>query len=146
MSYSYLTLLQTHLETTAAHDFYLKHQALSGIAVGDRVKVLRSAVSFSGGWTNSWTPIMDKAVGQIGKVVDVNDNEISVSFECHDIAYGYPFFVLEKVPEKVSIGMNRGNTAEITPEGVYLGGQKYSFGNIERLAEAVKDYQKARKS
>lgn len=87
-------------------------QSSTGLKVGDRVRVTRTAESHEGGWENSWEPDMDLAVGQIGVVTYIGSrlkHDIGLMFS--DIsrvtdAYSFPEFVLEKVvePRKFQIG------------------------------------------
>lgn len=70
--------------------------------VGDRVRITRRAESHEQGWKNSWeSPEMDRTVGKIGTVVNINPvrHDIQVRVPRCD-NWGFPSFVLELVPKK----------------------------------------------
>jgi hypothetical protein len=63
---------------------------------GDKVKILRKAVTHENGWKNSWESDMDDAVGKIGTVTRYDANEKNVQLSVDGAGnYGYPTFVLE---------------------------------------------------
>lgn len=70
---------------------------------GDTVKVLRSFVEFELGNRNGWPMEMDKTVGLIGVVRDVQPAGIVVYFESIKDYWSYPFFVLEKISSKEAL-------------------------------------------
>jgi hypothetical protein len=84
-------------------DIYLFFQHNCGLKRGDTVKVLRKAKTHELGWKNSWTDQMDSLVGKTVKVTSVKENGIHVNedFSSAVEGFGLPFFVLEKVEEKV---------------------------------------------
>ena len=68
-------------------------------AVGDRVRVLRRAEGMWGDGPTGWIGLMDKTIGQEGRVIEINSSygcRVAIS----DIGWWYPESVLEKVEEK----------------------------------------------
>lgn len=77
---------------------YMDGHKASGIKVGDRVRITRKASRCERGWNNTWTPVMDAAVGSEGTVLfdwDVSGFRVDVG----KFPLSYPYFVLEKVTE-----------------------------------------------
>jgi hypothetical protein len=68
---------------------------------GDKVRILRKAVTHENGWKNSWELVMDKAIGQIGTVLssDGLQYDVHVMVPAVGSSFGYPSFVLELVPK-----------------------------------------------
>jgi len=68
--------------------------------VGDKVKIIQKAKSYSFGWANGWNDDMDETIGEIGKVDWDNDDQgIRVKFPELGSWY-YPHWCLELVPKK----------------------------------------------
>jgi len=83
------------LQLVYKYPSYIDRHKASGLKVGDKVKVLRTANDQEDGWHNSWTTYMDKAVGNIYKIVDDNGKdgfELNLGNRC------FPYFVLELQP------------------------------------------------
>ena len=95
-----LTNLGIILPKSKLHE-YLENHNKSGIVVGDKVKLLRSAQGNENGWNCSWNKFaMDKYVGQILTISEDRDVKgFKAKSEDGDF-YMYPFFVLEKVIEE----------------------------------------------
>lgn len=70
---------------------------------GDLVRILRQAKNHENGWNNAWTREMDKAVGRIGAVLHVIQNDKDVQLRVPGVTtnFGYPAFVLELTNEFV---------------------------------------------
>lgn len=66
---------------------------------GDTVRILRKVPSHSNGWSDSWQPQMDAAVGKTGVVKKVIPNSLDVQVDVPGVrnAYFYPVFVLENL-------------------------------------------------
>ena len=125
-----------------ARALYVKNQSQSGLKVGNRVKILDSVADHAFGWDDVWAEEMNDHIGQIGKITDFSAKGVLI--EVGTSNFNYPFFVLEKIKARpIVIGMNTRYFATVCEEGVNLNGQTYSFGNVLRLAQAVKKFQKA---
>jgi hypothetical protein len=75
---------------------YLKGHEASGLKVGDRVRVLRKAEGYEGGWVGSWVEDMDETVGhQFTVHADYAINGFSFIKDGYE--WRFPHFVLEKV-------------------------------------------------
>jgi hypothetical protein len=70
---------------------------------GDKVRVVRTAVSKTQGWNNAWVTEMNDAVGKTGTVTSIFPTDLDVSVEIPGIEnhYGYPSFVLELVNDQI---------------------------------------------
>lgn len=70
----------------------------ASFAVGDRVRVMSTAISHEGGWGNSWVASMDELVGLVGVVQSSDNSGVTLRFEDEDLwnQYGFPSFVLRK--------------------------------------------------
>ena len=72
---------------------YLDKHKASELKVGDKVKIIRTAISYEQGWNTSWCPGMDNMVGKIYTIItDINTN----GFQFTIGGYAFPYFVLEK--------------------------------------------------
>jgi len=79
---------------------YLGGHEKCGIKVGDRVKIMRAAESFMGGWNLLWTNDMDGFIGMRGVVMgDCGTDGFSVIVDGNKNvgSWNFPYFVLEKV-------------------------------------------------
>ena len=78
---------------------YMRKQELSGLKVGDRVRITRTAKIHEGGWNNSWIKEMDKYVGKEGIVLSIASNTSGIEVDTVGELEGcqYPYFVLEKI-------------------------------------------------
>jgi hypothetical protein len=93
---------------TMTSDDYLKAHRASGIEVGDKVRVLRSAKHYEQGWENCWDEFgMDNAVGGIFEVLSDNNGMgfmLSYRSEPNDLyrktVFNFPWFVLEVIEKK----------------------------------------------
>ena len=78
---------------------YEERQRECGLKVGDKVKILRKAVSFEDGWDNYWSEGADTWVGKTGVIIgDSKVVGLKVFLEEDDWWY-FPYFVLEKVED-----------------------------------------------
>ena len=84
---------QTNLNAKA----YLIAQSTSGLSIGDKVKVTRTAETNENGWNNSWTKPMDINVGKTLIIAHIDIYGIHLKGTC----YSYPFFVLEPIKEPI---------------------------------------------
>ena len=77
---------------------YTKMAEVSGIQIGDTVKVLRKAKSYEMGWLSGWKEgRMDKYIGQTG-IVEEDGKNAGFNIQFPDATSWYfPFFVLEVV-------------------------------------------------
>jgi len=79
-------------QVMGADDYLALHRA-SGIAVGDKVRVVRAATDCENGWHNNWTESMSESVGTVKKVLE--------DWDCSGLylenGFWYPCFVLEKI-------------------------------------------------
>ncbi len=66
------------------------------LKIGDKVKVLRKAKSYEGGWNNSWCLYMDSTVGKEFVVNGFNDDDCGWGISLVGVC-DYPYFVLEPV-------------------------------------------------
>ena len=87
------------VEMTKEQEAYQVLQAASGIEVGDKVKILRTAKDYEMGWRSCWVGSMNSHVGEVGEVVGIVTEGLVLEFPCNR-CYA-PFFVLEVV-EKAS--------------------------------------------
>jgi hypothetical protein len=76
---------------------YLEGTKESGIKVGDRVNVTRSALTLENGWENSWATGMDSYVGGTYIVLREDDG---YGYFIGKMDYEFPYFVLELVDAK----------------------------------------------
>lgn len=83
---------------------YEEAQELSGLKVGDWVKITRKAKDGENGWENNWLLPADENINKIGIIRNIHGNKGIEVFASNGInntdtiGYKYPFFVLEKVP------------------------------------------------
>ena len=76
------------------------------ICDGDRVRVVREAITGEDGWDNSWVRGMGTKIGQVGAVLMgpvLDSYGLYVDFGVVDEIYQFPYFVLENAPTKTSI-------------------------------------------
>ena len=79
---------------------YEERQRECGLKVGDKVKILRKAVSFEDGWDNFWSEGADTWVGKTGVIIgDSKVVGLKVFLEEEDDWWYFPYFVLEKVED-----------------------------------------------
>ena len=77
---------------------YEERQRECGLKVGDKVKILRKAVSFEDGWDNYWSEGADTWVGKTGVIIgDSKVVGLKVFLEEEDDCWYFPYFILEKV-------------------------------------------------
>lgn len=78
---------------------YEEAQELSGLKVGDWIKIARKAISHENGWGDDWVYGMSCKVGKTGQINEIDARRgMMVVFEGEESGHFYPFFVLEKVP------------------------------------------------
>ena len=126
----------------SAQELYLRMQSLSGIKVGDRVKILRRFVNeeMGVGCYFNKDGRMDSQIGKEGIVLDASLIGIYVENDSGQKWY-WPFFCLEKLVEPpVSFKLNEDYTAVISGdrETVTVGCQKFSREIVLALAEKLK--------
>ena len=74
---------------------YMRSQEIFGAKKGDRVYIFRKARDHEAGWTNTWNPNMDLAVGKEGEVISRNHGSGGILIRVDGIFdYFYPYFVL----------------------------------------------------
>jgi hypothetical protein len=126
----------------SAQELYLRMQSLSGIKVGDRVKILRRFTNKEMGVGCNYNEDgkMDSEIGKEGTVLNVCETGIEV--DCGSGRdWWWPFFCLEKLVEPpVSFKLNEEYTAVISGdrETVTVGCQKFSREIVLALAEKLK--------
>lgn len=78
---------------------YEEAQELSGLKVGDWIKIVRKAIPYENGWESFWSDDMSANIGKTCQI-DLIDARLGMRAVCEDeeSGYFYPFFVLEKVP------------------------------------------------
>lgn len=111
---------------------YKAGQEASGIAVGDTVKVVRTAEDYSAGWTNSWNAV-GMLVG-LEWVVKANYGTSGFNLNQH---YTYPYFVLEIVKKANGDVPNVIAETEITGECTMKTQELFNVAVTEN--EKVKD-------
>lgn len=117
------------------------HQiACKNFKIGDKVKVLFRVPPRAQGWNNVWTPEMDKAIGKILTVVDI-DFTSGITLRNKDIYcdFSYPSFCLEKVvePTQVEVKLNSKYTAIVTKTRIKVGCQTFPVSKIKELTDAL---------
>ena len=70
------------------------------LKVGDKVKILRTSTQGELGWQAGWHPDMNDRVGETLPMRRITPDGIVVIG--NGASWKYPFFVLEKIKEKVS--------------------------------------------
>src|SRR5690606_15655649 len=88
---------------------YLAGQSVCGLSVGDRVRVVRKAISWEMGWTAAWS--MQHKFGFTGEIVGITTN----GFRFKDRDWNYPYFVLERI-ETPAEATPVETPAEVAPE------------------------------
>jgi hypothetical protein len=93
---------------------------MTGLKVGDKVKVNRKAKDYEFGWNNGWWTEMDNMVGEETTIKEVGDSfglclkKTAYYSSGSGIAYYYPFFVLEPIQEEPSLS---GSVVEVKVNG-----------------------------
>ena len=72
----------------------------NNINVGDKVKVIRKAIDYEGGWDNVWDDAMDSGVNEVNEVIDIN-HKYGIYLDLGDYNFWFPYFILEKVEAPV---------------------------------------------
>ena len=119
---------------------YLTLQTASGIQIGDSVKILCRAESYTLGWHNSWESDMTAAIGKTQVIKAIMKNS-GVLLD----GWYYPFFVLEKVakaPKVVKVRLNPLYEATISKDGIKIGGLTLTLSLIDKLEAAQKQLNK----
>lgn len=73
---------------------YIERQNECGLKVGDKVKVVRTALSKENGWGNAWVTDMDESVNKEFTIRKISEDGIRF---VEDDYFAYPYFILEKV-------------------------------------------------
>ena len=68
----------------------------NNIKVGDKVKIVRSAMSYEYGWENVWISIMDKYIGKVF-TIEPESYTGNRGIMLGDAKHYFPWFVLEPV-------------------------------------------------
>lgn len=76
------------------NEIYPNAQAVSGLKIGDTVKITRAARSYEHEWNNSWTGTMDCHIGITSQIHSMRSTGIQLT---GGNGYLYPYFVLEKI-------------------------------------------------
>lgn len=129
-------------DTNEIRDAYLLLQEASGIRVGDKVRVMRKAKSYSIGWNCCWCNSMDIRVGTTVTVESIDPMGIVCRYEDGSGCAYFPWFVLEPTDRTIPVVLNPGYTAVATKEGVDVGGRKFTLEAMDRLAAAVAEVRK----
>jgi hypothetical protein len=119
----------------SAGELYSQMQKLSGLKVGDKVKILRSYKEDEMGAYCCFTPSMREEVGQEGVITAIFSRGVKVN------GWLWPFFVLEKLEEPpVEVKLNSEYTAIVAGdrETVKVGCQTFSREAVLELAEKLK--------
>lgn len=124
---------------SALHDSFVKQY---NITKGSKVKVFRKCGDYEMGWGTVWSKLMDPAVGQTFKVINI-DSRLGIelnSATCED-DFWFPFFVLE--PEKfdpIGIPLSPDYTAFVQRDAsVKVGCQHISFELLEQVYNAANE-------
>jgi hypothetical protein len=74
----------------------------NNIKVGDKVRVLRKANDFEGGWYNIWNSGMDEFIGQESVITMISSIFLGIKLRClrQTLYYSFPYSVLKKVSEQ----------------------------------------------
>jgi len=118
-------------EQVEAHKIFAK----SLFRIGDTVRVVRKVESHSYGWRNSWVTEMDKTVGRIGTILDINDGGVAVDISEINIIYGFCVFSLEKIASKI-VKLNNSYSAEVCGDIVKVGGITFPRAKVMELYDA----------
>ncbi len=84
-------------------DSYLKRQELSGLRVGDTVRVTRKAKDYENGWDNCWVGEMDDFVGKTFEIIGIRGESGIILQHAETLPFNFninprfPYFVLELV-------------------------------------------------
>ena len=73
----------------------------NGIKIGDHVRLIRPASDGEGGWPNVWPNMADGWIGNILRVKDIASQNILCYNPDADDWFDFPYFVLEKVVERI---------------------------------------------
>jgi len=91
----YRVTIVEEVEVETVED-YLKGHKASGLKVGDKVRVLRKAENFEGGWNGTWFPDKTQCIGKEYEIKEDNNGSGFAFYGWH-----FPYFVLEKVEKEV---------------------------------------------
>ena len=83
---------------------YAERQAKCGLKVGDHVKFVRKFETGEGGYKLPWLTDMGRFIGRIGRILSL-EGEVEGRGGCvgvEGIIYVLPYFVLEKVEDRVA--------------------------------------------
>jgi hypothetical protein len=115
----------------SAEELYIQMQKLSGLQVGDKVKILRSYKDEEMGAYCRFVHSMGRLIGQEGVITDISRKGAKV------LGWLWPFFVLEKLEESpVEVELNHEYTAVVAgdKQTVKVGCQTFSREKILELA------------
>lgn len=77
----------------------------NNIKPGKKVQILHTARSYENGWSCSWWPTMNQYCGVIGTIVEIRPENIGIRINFGDGRdYRFPYFVLRRVKDEISIG------------------------------------------
>lgn len=96
---------------------YLNQHKLSGLKVGDKVRIIARAGHNERGWQNSWADPMDFFLFKEGKIVqDYLHKGFQLAFDKSRISFMFPYFSLEKIDEDTnkSLNLNITSTMELS--------------------------------
>lgn len=83
--------------TETMKQVYLLAQEHCGLKVGDWVKVTRGADGYEAGWPCNWNNFQTNHIHDIGKITDITQWGLAISFKNDNGGLCFPFFILEKV-------------------------------------------------
>ena len=123
---------------------YIQMQKASGIAPGDRVRVLRKAKADEMGWTNVWVGVgMDPYVGQEAVVERLAGSDGVVLIPSADGRLtrdlGFPFFVLEiveKAPKAKQVRLTEQLSADVYQDKVTFEYQDAPYDMVPSRGES----------
>lgn len=102
-NFPYFVLEKVESEEKEMKKSYKKRQAEwvkeNDIRIGDRVRLIRAASDREDGWPNAWPDTVNKWVGKMLEVKNINDGNIACYNPDADDWFGFPYFVLEKTTE-----------------------------------------------
>jgi hypothetical protein len=86
-------------------DIYIEGEKECGLKVGDTVKVIQTAESYEGGWSDSWikNKMFANTTGKITNIQSEKGEAGGIEVKVNGETWQYPYFVLEKVVRKAEI-------------------------------------------
>lgn len=124
------------------HELYNKLQKafidLTDLRIGNKVMVNATAKSQQFGWGSTWHDRLDKFVGRVSTVEDIDKFGILLNYE--DSIYYFPYFVIELVnyefPAPIDLPSNEYNV-KFTESGIEVGCQKIPYNLLKTIYETA---------